>query len=103
MTRDSEPNDLSFQAREVIGYFETRRRIEDRNYAGLTHNRLVEYQREKKKFAGEHFEKVYRRWLNSGNAVLADDSRTKRDPRFRTYQLASDYDMFQSVQYAASM
>ena len=95
--------DLTREAREIIGYFETRRRFETRNFAGLTNERIVQYREEKRKFAGEQVDHLYRRWLDGGPAAVMPASDTPRDPRFRTHLLTENYDMFRRSQHGCAV
>ncbi len=95
------PLELDFETHEMIGYFETRRKFETRDFAGLTAARIGQYREEKRTFAAEEYEELYRRWLEIGTEVLLARNEPSSDPRFRTYLLEDSYEMFGGLKHAS--
>ena len=78
---------LAPEARELIEYFEARRKFETRDFRGLDTNRIVQYRQEKLKFAGDANDQLYRRWLDGGINALHPQSRGTVEARFRPHLL----------------
>jgi len=92
---------LSPEARELIDYFEARRKFETRDFRGLDTNRIVQYRQEKLKFAGDANDQLYRRWLDGGTNALYPQSDGTHDARFRPHLLTHEYGMFGGIQRAS--
>jgi hypothetical protein len=95
------PLELDFETHEMIGYFETRRKFETREFGGLTAARIAQYRDEKQTFAGDEFEELYRRWLDIGTASLLARDQSSSDARFRTHLLDDGYEMFGGLKHAS--
>lgn len=89
--------------RDLLNYFQDRRKYEARDFSGFDTARIVHYREQKKRFVGFGFDDLYRRWLEEGDvAVLRRNAqRTSVDPslsapvgQFDTYLLRHNYDLF---------
>jgi hypothetical protein len=85
----------------MLAYFETRRKIESRDYRGIDSQRIVQFRAEKQTFAGDQYEELYRVWLEGGRAALSKRHGVACDARFQTYLLPEDYQIFGRLSHAA--
>jgi Ca-activated chloride channel homolog len=58
--------------RDLLEYFRARRMYEAMELAGTNHPRIRRLQEERKRFAGERFEALYRQWLEKGDTPMAN-------------------------------
>ncbi|HWB83483.1 MAG TPA: hypothetical protein VG675_05055 [Bryobacteraceae bacterium] len=86
--------------RELIDYFEARRKYEAKDFSGFDTARVIRYREEKRRFSGDEFEMRYRHWLvrqgAEGDANSSEQPRAARarGSQFLTYELRHDYDLF---------
>jgi hypothetical protein len=88
------------KTRELLDYFEMRKRFESRDFSGLDTARIIRFRDEKKRFAGEGYETLYRQWQAGGTAAIVavlhpgNADREQHYLRFSTHALNHDYDLF---------
>jgi hypothetical protein len=92
---------LAPDAAELIEYFETRRKFEKRDFGGLDTERIVRYREQKRTFAADHHEQLYRQWLEGGTAAVFPRSSAARKTSFCTYLLNHDYEAFGGLRNAS--
>lgn len=89
--------------RDLLNYFQDRRKYEARDFSGFDTARIVHYREQKQRFVGFGFEDLYRRWLEEGDvavlrkngqSALADPSLCVPVGQFDTYLLRHNYDLF---------
>jgi hypothetical protein len=89
--------------RDLLAYFEMRRRYEARDFSGFNTARIVRYREQKRRFADFGFDDLYQRWLLEGDAAVlrkpsanGASSHSLSSPvvRFDTYLLRHNYDLF---------
>lgn len=81
-------------------YFETRRKFESRQFAGLDADRIARYREEKRQFASTANELLYQQWLTTGSSAFTSDS-DSRSASFRTVVLTYDYNLFGGLRRAS--
>jgi hypothetical protein len=89
------------ETQELIGYFQARRKFEARDFGGFDTERIVRYRGEKRQFAGERYEELYRQWLAHSTEAMLPRSAEASTGTFRTHLLACDYDIFGGVRHAS--
>jgi hypothetical protein len=86
--------------RQLLEHFAARHQYEARDFSQFDTAALIRYRDEKKQFAGERYEVLYRHWEAGGAgavlAVLNPGQEPEKVPRerFSTYILEYDYDLF---------
>lgn len=87
----------------MVKYFDWRHKFEQRDFSDMTTEIIIHLRNERKHFAGEKFEALYKLWLSGGEAALR--SRASADQRlnslFRTLILTHDYELFGSPRRVA--
>ncbi|MDX2181136.1 MAG: hypothetical protein SFV18_16195 [Bryobacteraceae bacterium] len=98
----SEAKTVSPEHAELLDYFEARRKFDTRNFTGLDAERIVHFREQKRTFAGQHYDELYRTWIE-GKEVPAADSRNvaSLNARFTTYAAPHDYEMIRSLRHAS--
>jgi len=89
--------------RDLLNYFQDRRKYEARDFSGFDTARIVHYREQKQRFVGFGFDDLYRHWLEEGDvAVLrkngqrasAAQSLSAPVGQFDTYLLRHNYELF---------
>lgn len=89
--------------RDLLNYFQDRRKYEARDFSGFDTARIVHYREQKQRFVGFGFDDLYRRWLEEGDAVVLgrNGQRATTSPslsapvaHFVAYLLRHNYDLF---------
>lgn len=89
--------------RDLLNYFQDRRKYEARDFSGFDTARIVHYREQKQRFVGFGFDDLYRLWLEEGDiAVLRRNSQGTTTSQslstpvahFDTYLLRHNYDLF---------
>jgi hypothetical protein len=89
------------QAR-MLDFFEVRRKRENKEFKGLTTERLLQYRIEKGEFGGAEFEQLYQAWLSGGMSALRLRSLGRSlNSGFRAVVLPHDYELFGRLQRAS--
>lgn len=83
----------------LIRYFETRRKFEARQFAGLDADRIAQYREEKREFGTDANEILFQRWLTDGPAALTGPH--SRSANFRAVVLSFDYNLFGGLRHAS--
>ena len=84
----------------LLAYFKRRLAYENRDFSTFDTAGIIHFREEKNHFAGEHYEALYTRWKDTEAARLTNANRPipglqgMRTPRFSTYVLDYDYDLF---------
>ena|SRR5437867_604880 len=84
----------------LLAYFKRRLAYENRDFSTFDTAGIIHFREEKNHFAGEHYEALYTRWKDTEAARLTNANRPipglqgMRTPRFSTYVLDHDYDLF---------
>jgi hypothetical protein len=89
------------EAQQLLEYFQARRKFERRDFSGFDAERIIRYREEKRRFGGEQYEDLYRRWIKCGTAALFPHSAEQSAGSFRTHLLACDYDIFGGIRHVS--
>lgn len=92
---------LTGEQERLLQYFETRRKFESRQFAGLDADRIARYREEKREFASAASEELYQRWVVNGPSALTVLTATTQRASFRTVTLAYDYNLFGGLRHAS--
>jgi hypothetical protein len=91
---------LSAEQERLLQYFETRRKFESRQFAGLDADRIAQYREEKREFAGTANEHLYQHWLTVGSSAFTTNN-DSRSVSFRTVVMTYDYNLFGGLRHAS--
>ena len=86
----------------LVQDFETRRKSESRQFAGLDADRIAQYRNEKRESENATHEALYLQWLADGQSALTTATNvTAQHASFRTVVLPPDYNLFGGVRHAS--
>jgi len=94
------PLDGSPETQGLLAHFEARQDYEAQDFSRFDTARLIAFREEKKRFAGERYDALYKRWQTGGARAVCgalhpeEPLRETMAPRFSTYVLHHDYDLF---------
>lgn len=91
---------LTAEQERLLQYFETRRKFESRQFAGLDADRIAQYREEKREFASTANELLYQQWLTAGSSAFITNT-DSRSASFRTVVLTYDYNLFGGLRHAS--
>ena len=92
----------SAEERELLDYFEARRKFETRNFAGFDAGRIARFREQKRKFAGPRYDQMYLAWVDRIAALgVASEAQAALDARFAAYLAPHDYEMIRSFPHAS--
>jgi hypothetical protein len=92
--------DLDPGLQNLLAYFEARQDYDAQEFSHFDTARLIRFRDEKKRFAGEPYETLYRRWQTAGARAVygawngASPRAETSASRFSTYIVRHDYDLF---------
>ncbi len=90
------------EERELLDYFEARRKFETRNFAGLDAGRIIQFREQKRKFAGPRYKEMYREWTErAAIPAVASHGGPRLDARFASHLAPHDYEMIRSLRHAS--
>jgi hypothetical protein len=90
------------EERELIEFFEARRKFEIRNFAGLDAERIIQFREQKRRFAGPRYEQMYKAWAQRQALPAAVNQGDARfDAHFAAYLAPHDYEMIRSLRHAS--
>jgi hypothetical protein len=100
LSATDKPVDSDPVIQALLAHFEARQDYEAQDFSRFNTARLISFRDEKKRFAGEPYDTLYRLWRTDGaRAILAalhsgQPVGSVPLPRFSTYVLHHDYDLF---------
>jgi hypothetical protein len=85
-----------FDRENLRQHFADRRRFEAKDFLHFDQAALDKFRRERDVFSGAHFEKLYRRWTEDGDAVLSagNEQFNSSSLSFAAHILGHRYDLF---------
>jgi hypothetical protein len=93
---------LTGEQARLLQYFDTKRKFEARQFAGLDADRIAQYREEKREFATAENGALYQRWLSIGaSALTVASGNPTRHASFRAIVLPFDYDLFGGARHAS--
>lgn len=106
LSRPGNMNPVDSDTRDLVAYFRIRQKVEARDFAGLDTATIVRHRDDKKRFARDSNEELYRLWQEQGDAaVLAQPGPNTAaglyHVQFSTHVLRYDYDLFGTLVSAA--
>jgi hypothetical protein len=84
----------------LLTYFESRQDYETQEFSRFDTARLIAFREEKKRFAGELYDRLYKLWQTGGSRAVSAATHPEQEgaaalvPRFSTFVLHHDYDLF---------
>ena len=92
--------DFDQETQALLAHFEARQDYEAQDFSRFDTARLIRFREEKKRFAGERYDALYRKWQTGGARAVLGGLHPEQQlgkapaPGFSTYLLHHDYDLF---------